>query len=355
MNFYQTALSLAISVGNVKRQADTLFHLAYLKSQIGDYVAAQKDASQSQRMAKISASLYIEAKALRIQSICCVAFGRYNQSISTSQTARDLLVLCGMSGGELDRAVVNGLSNTYRLKSEYTEARKIQSQILEQVPMNQDAFGHGFALLNISEIDVRIATPTSDVQRNIDTARAIFSSMKFPMFLTMCDVLVADLHLREAGNLLAAKEILQKSLKSAWGTNIETMTTCLERLANGNQWGNTNWPSTWPVVFLVHNMKSKQKPEIHRAFQYLGDQFLASGDRDTATSLFTAALEAFTEMDIHCSRAECMVRLGDISKLLGDMQRAAQLWKTARPLFEKSLQTKEVASIEERLAELTLV
>ncbi|KAJ6552312.1 hypothetical protein DFH09DRAFT_1086089 [Mycena vulgaris] len=86
------------------------------------------------------------------------------------------------------------------------------------------------------------------------------------------------------------------------------------------------------------------------ALQFLGDVFAVWGDRDTAVSLFTVALEGFTQMDVHRSRAECMLRLGDILKQEGDMAKAVELWQTARPLFERSSQTKQISLIDDRLS-----
>ncbi|KAJ7891732.1 hypothetical protein B0H13DRAFT_1887048 [Mycena leptocephala] len=99
-------------------------------------------------------------------------------------------------------------------------------------------------------------------------------------------------------------------------------------------------------------VKCKQKFELHKALQFLGDVFHAQGDQDTAISLFTVALDGFTCMDVHRSRAECMVRLGDISKLNGDELKAVELWQTARPLFERSSQGKQFAHLDEKLADL---
>jgi hypothetical protein len=100
----------------------------------------------------------------------------------------------------------------------------------------------------------------------------------------------------------------------------------------------------------VHSLKLKEKLGIHKALQFLGDIFLASDDEETATSLFTVALEGFTQMDVHRSRAECMLRLGDISKSHGNLLKAVELWETARPLFKQSSQAKQVENIDESLA-----
>jgi hypothetical protein len=45
-----------------------------------------------------------------------------------------------------------------------------------------------------------------------------------------------------------------------------------------------------------------------------------------------------------------MVRLGDISNRCGDLLKAVEFWNTARPLFEKSSQAKEVQCVDERLS-----
>jgi hypothetical protein len=108
--------------------------------------------------------------------------------------------------------------------------------------------------------------------------------------------------------------------------------------------------SGWTTVFLVHSVKQKEKLGIHKALQFLGDTFLAQNEEHTAISLFTVALDGFTQMDVHCSRAECMLRLGDISKGEGNLLKAVELWETARPLFEQSLQAKRVENIDQRLA-----
>jgi hypothetical protein len=103
-------------------------------------------------------------------------------------------------------------------------------------------------------------------------------------------------------------------------------------------------------MYFVHSLKLKEKLGIHKALQFLGDIFLANDDEDTAFSLFTVTLEGFTQMDVHRSRAECMLHLGDISKGHSDLLKAVELWATARPLFEWSSQAKQLQIIDERLA-----
>jgi hypothetical protein len=45
-----------------------------------------------------------------------------------------------------------------------------------------------------------------------------------------------------------------------------------------------------------------------------------------------------------------MMRLGNISNNHGDQSKAIELWTTARPLFERSSQLKEVQCVDEKIA-----
>ncbi|KAJ7850855.1 hypothetical protein B0H13DRAFT_2360517 [Mycena leptocephala] len=111
--------------------------------------------------------------------------------------------------------------------------------------------------------------------------------------------------------------------------------------------------SCWTVVYLVNSLKRKEKLGIFKALQSLGDIFLYQNDEHTATNLFTVALEGFIQMDVHRGRAECMLRLGDISMGHGNLLKAVDFWDGARPLFERSSQAKQVNRINERLANIS--
>jgi hypothetical protein len=58
-------------------------------------------------------------------------------------------------------------------------------------------------------------------------------------------------------------------------------------------------------------------------------------------------------MDVHRSRAECMLRLGDLSKNCGDLLKAMEFWDAARPLFVRSSQAQQVEDIDCKIAGLS--
>jgi hypothetical protein len=137
------------------------------------------------------------------------------------------------------------------------------------------------------------------------------------------------------------------------GGNSEFLSHCLEWLGDASCWGDLVGISSWTTGFLVNSLKRKEKLEIYKALHYLGDVFLSQNYKHTAISLFTVALEGFTKIDVHRSRAECMLRLGDISKGHSDMLKAVEFWEVARPLFERSSQAKQVQYIDERVTAIS--
>jgi tetratricopeptide (TPR) repeat protein len=163
-----------------------------------------------------------------------------------------------------------------------------------------------------------------------------------------CDATLADLYIREK-DLQTAKRLFKKCLELATEHG-EIKLFCFERLGNASSWGADESTPDWTIIFLIHSLKCKQPLQVYKALQFFGDTFLHQRDEDTAITLFTIALDGFTYMDVHRSRAECMVRLGDISNQCGDLLKAVELWNTARPLFERSSQVKEVQQIDARLA-----
>ncbi|KAJ7676893.1 hypothetical protein DFH06DRAFT_1428772 [Mycena polygramma] len=348
LNFGKRALSLATSTGNMKRQAQALLFMAWTNWALGNYSVAQEYAKECQRLARMSAQLYEEARGLRIDTMCCYSLGDYSQSLFLCKQARDLLAACGMSHSNLNHIIMSSQAEVHKLKSEYTEAQNIQQQICQDTCVTQPQH-YAFALLNVTEIDIALDVPKDAVQRNIHSIRKICSTMTHRRGLAICDILLADLTLRE-GDLLVAKAFFSEYLNRSVGKDAEITLYCLERLGDVSCWDPSTETSTWATLSLVFSLKLKVKLFTYKALLSLGQIFHRQADKDTAISLFNVALEGFTYMDVHRSRAECMLHLGDIYKGRGDLLKAVELWDTARPLFERSSQGKQVKKINERLA-----
>ncbi|KAJ7020335.1 hypothetical protein C8F04DRAFT_1242049 [Mycena alexandri] len=338
----QTSFLLAQANGYYRVQCHVLYRLLWIEWLGGNYAAGQAYAQQLQKLAKISGDFYYEAVGLYSEALCCQDLGDYRYCISLLTRSRTLLGLCGMAHAELHSLIMSSEANLYTCKSEYAQAHNIQIQILQEALEAHNVYQQGLALVNIAEIEVAMGSHKDEIQKKIDASKVIFERHGIPRALVVIESIQGDLNLRE-GDMSSL--LFCECFKSGWG---EAVNYCLERLGNITRWEGSPHPS-W-IVFLAHSLRGKQKLGIHKALQFLGDIFLKENDEVTASSLFSLALEGFTQMDVHRSRAECMIRLGDMSKKNGDLVTALELWETARPLFERSSQLKQVQDIDERLS-----
>ncbi|KAJ7254520.1 hypothetical protein C8J57DRAFT_1518658 [Mycena rebaudengoi] len=144
--------------------------------------------------------------------------------------------------------------------------------------------------------------------------------------------------------------MLAKCFASSLDIDADLALSCLERL--GDPSTGMNYIQTtlrWAGILLALALKCKDKLQTMQAFRCLGQIFSVQGDNVTAHSLFTAALNGFAFMDVHCWQADCMVRIADILNDHGEVMKTIDLWKTARPLFERSSHMKGIFNIDAKL------
>ncbi|KAJ7435001.1 hypothetical protein FB451DRAFT_1465777 [Mycena latifolia] len=358
LEYLHKALDLAKSHGDIRKEAIVLNHLGQIKWVTGDYVAAQKYAQASHRLAELAGDLHYQALALRTSATCYQSCGDIQNAVILCQRAKKLLELCGTTTGSSYTYLLQDLAEAQLLKSEYVEAHNIHMQLARDTA-TQDPYNYAFSLLNIAQLDIILGALKQDVLSNLDKAKVLFDAHKYGYYNIIaakiyCDIFSGKLHLRE-GKILTAKGILQTCFKSTWGNNAQCVLLCMESLANISCWPEYDflWAARWTVVYLGYAKKLGNKIALHQALQFLGDVFQTEGDSATSTTLFTIALEGFTWMDIHRSRAECMLRLGDLAQDHGEVLKAIEFWKSAKPLFQRSSQVKQVTQIDERLVATT--
>ncbi|KAJ7875044.1 hypothetical protein B0H13DRAFT_1894369 [Mycena leptocephala] len=158
--------------------------------------------------------------------------------------------------------------------------------------------------------------------------------------VAMCDVILADLYLRDR-NSLAAKTVLKKCLEITLEYS-QIQTFCLERLGDASCWGDVDGMSCWTVVYLVNSLKRKEKLGIFKALQSLGDIFLYQNDEHTATNLWMSIVAELNA----CFDSETFPWAWQPAQGSGFLG-----W--SKTLFERSSQAKQVNRINERLANIS--
>ncbi|KAJ7763455.1 hypothetical protein B0H16DRAFT_1455298 [Mycena metata] len=264
--------------------------MAELKWRIGEYTAGLKISRNTQQLAYQTTNLYQVSRAMRRTALSLTALGDYVGSLTQLNRARELLNVCGMTSGILDHMISHSQAEIYLRKSEYVEARSIHAMTLQDTRLDPSAESYGFALLNLSEIDILIGATKETVHLTLGRARKIFTAVKYHPVVAYCDMVSADLDLKE-GNETSAKTLFQNYLKSAWAKNTEGVTYCMERLADVSKWPiEFHGKAKWPVLYLCHAHMSREKLAFYKALLFIGDLFIDE-DEATAQNLFIVALE----------------------------------------------------------------
>jgi hypothetical protein len=152
VNMCKRAISLGVSMGYTKGQAQAFRVLAWIGFLQGEQSKVQLYAHQSQMLARASGDLYAEAEAARMEAMFWQGVGHYERTLYLCIRARDLLDLCGMTASEAYLGITNTQAEVHKYKSGYSEARDIYITMLQNISMEQDAYWHAISLLSIAEI-----------------------------------------------------------------------------------------------------------------------------------------------------------------------------------------------------------
>ncbi|KAJ7218200.1 hypothetical protein C8J57DRAFT_1482861 [Mycena rebaudengoi] len=247
---------------------------------------------------------------------------------------------------------VTNKAEIHLVKSEYLESRKLQVVIASSCqPTSYVAI---LTNLNNAFIDITTGADSKIIHQNLDIAQSHLKALSgYPGRHTslVADHAAAELCLRD-GALGTANAMFEKCFASSLDF-LDLALQCLEKLGDFST-GMNDIQTTlrWTGILLGLALMHKNKCQTMQAFRCLGQIFSAEGDDDTALNLFNVALDGFTFMDVHRWRADCMVRIADILQGRGKAIKAVGLWKTARPLFERSSQMKDVIKIDTKIAEV---
>ncbi|KAF7344685.1 NB-ARC domain-containing protein [Mycena venus] len=354
-HFYLRALSVASQCSSATAKVKPLAGLGTLEWSYGNYSKGLQLAKETYRISRLSGNVWGELNGVRLQALCYALLGNFKQSLELLDEGKGLIVRAGVQGGEMESILMNIEANVYQDKTEYSTARHIQEAILHQTSAVLSPISHAFALVSIATLDIVTGTSADIVARNLDAGRTSFRIAQDARGIMLCDCNHADLRLREGDTIWARVEYIRLFF-ATWGRDNELARYCVAKLADPIEPMHSEMESArWAVVFLAFALLPVVRSPlmVHGALRRLGDVLARQGADDAALSLLNLALEGFTSMDVHQSRAECMRTIGDVYMRHGDLSKARETWEAARPLFERSEQKKEVARIDERLQTLS--
>ncbi|KAF8166948.1 hypothetical protein K438DRAFT_1856801 [Mycena galopus ATCC 62051] len=341
--FLQKALEKSELCGSSTQQCNVMLQLGHFKLQTGNCSAAMVYATAAQKLSKVAGLLYQEGLANHLGARLHYHLGDYQKSMAQLHRAAELLHICGLSGGVIAHNIMLTQAEIHLLKSEYTEARHLFCQVTETTSAEHNSFSYGNSLLNVVFIDIMIGQAKEDIYHKLQVAQEILRRNSV-LNITPCGTVQAMIELRDE-KFDSAKAKFQEGLCLSWGNDAEVRNLCLEQLANIKAWPVNMWEYKWSIIYLASAAKLKVKLDLYKALLFLGDVFIANNDEKLAVNLYQVALAAFTQMDVHHSRAQCMLRLGDLASKHGCTSEAITYWEAARPLFERASQTKDACNL----------
>ncbi|KAJ7259618.1 hypothetical protein C8J57DRAFT_1638551 [Mycena rebaudengoi] len=352
LQYYQTAYSLAESTGHPTIVGYlALTGICDILVITGKPLSALTYAKEAYRYAEHIGDIYGQAWSLRLQGTSHIYLANYWHAQHLLQKSRHILATLGHQQSRLNLSILNQQAEIHLVKSEYLESRKLQVAIASSCQAT--SYSGILAHLNMAIINIATGADSEIIHQNLDMTRSHLRALYgYPCRYAclVADYVAAELCLCDGASGLA-NAMFEKCFASS--PDIPLALLCAERLGDLST-GMNGIPTTlrWTGIFLGLALKCKDKCQTMQAFRCLGQIFTAKGDDETALNLFNVALDGFTFMDVHRWRADCMVQIADILQARGMVIKAIELWKTARPLFERSSQMKDVIKIDTKIAEV---
>ncbi|KAJ7290263.1 hypothetical protein C8J57DRAFT_1705704 [Mycena rebaudengoi] len=360
LKYFQKAYALAESIGYPTTVGiHALNSICNILNITGKPLNALTHAEKAYRYAEYMGDIYLQAFSLSLQGRCHTLLANYGHAQCLLQKSRHILATLGQQQSGLQHNIINQQTEIHLVKSEYLQSRKLQVAIASSC--QPTSYNSILANLNIAFIDIATGADSRIIHQNLDMAQSHLKALYGYYGRHICliaDYTAAELCLRD-GTLettnayRAAREIFKKCFVQSQDISTDLALLCLERLGDFST-GMNDIRTTlqWAGIFLGLTLKCKDKRQTMQAFRCFGQIFSAEGDDKTALSLYMVALDGFTFMDIHRWQADCMVQIGNILNNCGEAMKAVELWKAARPLFERSSQMKDILKIDGKLAEV---
>ncbi|KAJ7268546.1 hypothetical protein C8J57DRAFT_1717249 [Mycena rebaudengoi] len=353
LQYFQTAYSLAESTGYPTSSGyHALGSICGILLDARKPLSALTHAKEAYRYAEHIGDIHGQAWSLHFQGKSHIHLANYQHAQHLLKKSKHILATLGHQQIGLNHRILNLQAEIHLVKSEYLESRKLQVAIASSC---QATSYYGIITnLNVAIIDITTGVDSKIIHQNLDMTqshlRALYGHPGRHTSL-IADFVAAELWLRD-GALGTVNVLLEKCFASSQDF-MGLALHCSERLGDlSTGMNDIRTTLRWSGIFLALALKCKEKLQTMQAFRCLGQIFSDQGDDETALSLFNVALDGFTFMDVHRWRADCMVRIGDILNNCGEVIKAIELWKTARPLFERSSQMKDVIKIDTKIAEV---
>jgi hypothetical protein len=278
----------------------------------GNHSRSLQLAQEMHRISRAWGNIRGELDGIRLQAQCHLLRGDFNRCLQLVDEGKELVVRASVKGAQMEGMLMSIEAIAYDLKTEYSNARRVHDIILHQTSALLSPLEHATALVNIGFLDIVTGASAHAIAScNLKAALTVFQNVRHPRGISYYELYHADLLLREGDAMGARVEYIR--LFDAIGNNDHHLACdCLAKLADPTNPVHDDTDSArWAVIFLTFALRPLVRTQrnplmVHRGLRRLGDVLVRQGADNTALSVLAVALDGFTRMDVHQSRAECM-------------------------------------------------
>jgi tetratricopeptide (TPR) repeat protein len=339
MEFIKLALSLAQQAGDIELQLLSM-QTEFTAAQVcGDPYWGIAVSRKAWKIARFTSN-YWEQRCTEREAWGACHSGNLSRALDLCAHGEELLISDGMQGSDRYSEFLDTRAEVNFQQTNYLESRRLYKQIADMTAPTRSPWFHVYSLTMIAHIDILTECEVAGILESINAAQAVYTAQGRP---TACSRLNVELQLYRGDTQNARTSLIACLSKGP-------VPQCLAALGDPkNGMGGKFDTFHWAVVYLALERTKKRLAGTLNVLRCLADIFTAFRDEETALSLFHAALEGGTKMDVHHLRAGCMVGIGDVVLRRGDAMQAKAMWKKAHPLFLRSRRMKDAVSVQERL------
>ncbi|KAJ7800150.1 hypothetical protein B0H14DRAFT_3786346 [Mycena olivaceomarginata] len=352
---YHCALTLALQCNSAWVQVEVLYGLGVIGYLHGAWSEALRLGCEVHKIAVAAGNVKGELAGLQCQARCYMGLGAFKHGMQMVNKAKELVLQAGMQGGSSDFDLMNLEGEVCYLKTEYAESRHIREIMLSHSSPILSPVNYAYTLVSLVALDLATGASTDIVLHNLHIAVDTFKCIHYPRGISLCDAHAADLSLR-AGDKARARgqyihtftgaydidnELACSTALPGWQT-LQIQCMLPQGLHNGQL-------SSLPLQCINHK---KNMLAVHQALQSLGDVFAQQGMDAEALGILAAALEGFTWMDVHQSRAECMRTMGDVHFRCRQSSTACIFGQRLDLCLNGHYRQRQVSEIDSRLAKV---
>jgi hypothetical protein len=307
-------------------------------------------AKEARALARQTWNIWLEINWLEPEIYAQLLWGNLPRARALTERLHEQVTDMGMEDSDYLLGILDIQTDIHLAKTEYLEAEKICDIAITKASPTCAPRYYAHFLVQKAYIGTLTGSKESDILENVTAAEVVYTAFVSQRIL-QCSWVRAELDL-ERGDRCNALSSFKHCLSRGLGVYGDITVSCLAALGDPRNRLHNPWSTLhWAMTYFVFVRKNHRLVATFHALRCLADVFAALVDEDTALSLFCAALEGATCMEIHRLRAECMGGIGGIMARRGNIMEAKEMWEAAHPLFIRSSQTKDAAAIEAQLVE----